>query len=88
MPPVVTNFAEHHLDLVSEDIGTFPGFEHCIKLAPDAVPVAVKTQPVPYAIQEKVADVVHLLDSQGIWEKANKFIVPVHFPLPMLPEIF
>ncbi len=42
LPPIVSTFVEHHPNLVSEDIGTFPGFEHCIKLAPDAVPVAVR----------------------------------------------
>ncbi len=41
LPPVVSHFIEHHPKLVSEDIGTFLGFEHHIKLAPDAVPVEI-----------------------------------------------
>ncbi len=36
LPPVISNFIKHHPDLVSEGIGMFPGFEHCIKLAPEA----------------------------------------------------
>ncbi len=54
LPPIVSEFVKHHLDLVSEETGTFPEFEHHIKLAPDAVPITVKTHPFPYAIQEKV----------------------------------
>ncbi len=58
--------------LVTKDIGAFTGFQHCIKLAPDAVPNAIKMCQVPYAIEGKVADAVRLLDEQGIWEKADK----------------
>ncbi len=58
--------------MASKDIGTFPSFQHHRKLAPDAVPVAVKTHQVPYAIEEKVAAAVHLLDEQGVWEKVDK----------------
>ncbi len=72
LPPVVDNFMKHHSDLVSEDIGMFPEFEYCIKLAQDAMPIAIKSCPVAYAIEEKVADAVHLLHSQGIWGKTDK----------------
>ncbi len=116
VPPLVSNFLAHNPELASKDIGTFPGFQHRIKLAPDAVPVAVKTQQVPYAIEGKVADAVRLLNEQGICEKAakgdwahplvtpakpdgtvrmtmdlsrlNKFVIPVRYPLPTLPEVF
>ncbi len=64
LSPVISDFVKHHPDLVSEEISTFPEFNHHIKLAPDAVPITVKTLPVPYAIQENVADAVRLLDSQ------------------------
>ncbi len=36
------------------------------------MPVAVKTHQVPYAIEEKVAAAVCLLDEQGVWEKVDK----------------
>ncbi len=62
----------HTSTLVSKEIGTFPGFEHHIKLSPEAVPVAVKTRPIAYAIAHKVADAVRLLDQQGIWEMSDK----------------
>ncbi len=58
--------------LVSKDISALPEFQHQIKLAPDAVSVAVKTHQVPYAIKEKVAAAVRPLGEQGIWEKADK----------------
>ncbi len=57
---------------MSKEIGTYPGFEHRIKLAPDAVPVVVKTRPILYALEEKVIATVKLLDEQGIWERADK----------------
>ncbi|MCP4539682.1 MAG: hypothetical protein GY832_21300, partial [Chloroflexi bacterium] len=59
-------------NLTSEEIGTFPDGQHRIQLTADAIPVAVKTRPIPYAIREKVADAVRLLDKQGIWEPATK----------------
>ncbi len=71
VPPLVSSFLAHNPELTSKDIGTFPGFQHCIKLAPNAVPVTVKTRQVPFAIKGNVADVVRLLDEQGIWEKAD-----------------
>ncbi len=71
VPAVVSDLVAHNPDLVSKDIRTFLGFEHQIKLSPEAVPTAVKTQPIPYAIVDKVADAVRLLDQQGIWEKAS-----------------
>ncbi len=49
-----------------------PISQHQIRLSPDAIPVAVKTRPIPYTIREKVADAVRLLDQQGIWEPADK----------------
>ncbi len=70
--PVIGDFVAHNPDLVSKDIRTFPRFEHQIKLSPEAVPVAVKTWPIPYAIADKVTNAVRLLDQQGIWEKADK----------------
>ncbi len=72
VPLVVSGFVVQHPDLISIEIGTFPEFQLQIKLSPDAIPVVVKAQPIPYAIQEKVANAVRLLDSQGIWEKADK----------------
>ncbi len=72
VPLVVSNFMANNPDLVAAEIGTYPSFEHQIKLAPDTIPVAVKTRPIPYATEGKVADAVHLLDSQGIWENADK----------------
>ncbi len=72
VPPLVSNPLACSPELISMDIGMFPGFQHRIKLVPDAVPVAVKTQQVPCTIEGKVADVVLLLDEHGIWEKADK----------------
>ncbi len=72
VPLEVSNFLAHNPALVLRDIGTFPNFQHCIKIAPDTVPVSVKTRQVPYTIEGKVAAAVRLLDEQGIWEKADK----------------
>ncbi len=60
------------LHLISGKIGTYPDGQHRIQLSADAVPVAIKTRPIPYAICEMVANAVHLLDQQGIWEPADK----------------
>ncbi len=72
VPLQVSNFLVLIPALVSKDIGAFPNFQHHIKLAPDAVPVAVKTYQVLYAIKGKVVAVVGLLGEQGIWEKVGK----------------
>ncbi len=66
--PLVSNFLARNPELTSKDIATFPVFQHCIKLAPNAVPVAVKTQQVLYAIEGKVVDAVQLLGEQGSGE--------------------
>ncbi len=42
IPSFISTFIAQNPDLASAEIGTFPSFEHQIKLAPDAVPVAVK----------------------------------------------
>ncbi len=114
VPLVVSKFMAHNPALVSKDMGTFHVFQHHIKLAPDAVPTAIKTCQVSYGIEEKVVAVARLLDEQGISEKAdkgdwayplvtpakvdgtvhmttdlsrlNKYVIPVCYPLPMLPE--
>ncbi len=72
MPSIVSNFVAQNATLVLKEIGTYPEFEHRIQLVPEALPVAAKVQPLPYAIEGKVVDVVQLLDQQGIWEKADK----------------
>ncbi len=72
VPTIVSSFVAQNPALVSKEIGTFPGFEHHIKLSPGAMPVAVKTRAVPYAIADNVADAVRLLDQKGSWEKADK----------------
>ncbi len=59
-------------NLTSKEIGTFADGQHRIQLTADAIPITVKTRLIPYAIREKVADVVRLLDKQGIWEPACK----------------
>ncbi len=85
VPPLVSSFLAHNPELTSKAIGTFPGFQHHIKLAPDAVPVAVKTQLVPYAIEGKVADTVRLLDEQGFGRRQTRGIGPILWsPQPSL----
>ncbi len=58
VPSIVSYPAAQNPTLVSKGIGTYLEFEHQIQLVPDAVPMAVKVRPVPYMIEEKVADVV------------------------------
>ncbi len=57
---------------MSKEVGTYPGFEHRIKLATDTVPFVVKTRSILYALEEKVITAVKPLDEQGIWERADK----------------
>ncbi len=59
-------------NLVSKEIGTYLDRQHQIQLSVDAVPIAVKTRLIPYAIQEKVADTIHPLIQKSIWELADK----------------
>ncbi len=72
IPKEVATVVEKLPELTSNNIGTFPDFNHCIQLSPNAVPFVAKTRLIPYAIQDKVKDAVRLLDEQGIWELADK----------------
>ncbi len=59
-------------NFVSKGFGTYWYGQHQIQLSADTIPFGIKTRPIPYAIREKVADAVCLLDKQGIWEPADK----------------
>ncbi len=72
IPSFVSHFVAQNPDLASAEIGTFPSFEHQIKLEPDVVPAAVKARPIPFTIEDKVVTAVCLLDEQGISEPADK----------------
>ncbi len=50
LPPEVSSFVACNPTLVSKGIGTLPGFQRHIKLAPNANPIAVKTHQVPYVV--------------------------------------
>ena len=58
--------------LVSEDLGTFKGPAHCIKLKPDAVPHAVRVRPIPLCYREAAEKEILLMDRLGIWEKVKQ----------------
>ncbi len=72
VPELVQTIISQLPNLTSKEIGTFPDGQHQIQLTANAIPIAVKTRPIPYAIREKVADTDRLLDQQGIWELADK----------------
>ncbi len=72
IPSLAESIVKQLPNLGSKEIGTYPDCQHRIQLSPDAILVTVKTRPIPYAVREKVADAIHLLNQQGIWELAHK----------------
>ncbi len=58
IPSSVKQLVKQVLNLISKEIGMYPDGQHRIQLTADAVPVAVKTRPIPYTLREKVADAV------------------------------
>ncbi len=53
------------LTLMCDHPGSYPGFQHCILLNPDTVPVACSLRSVPLALWVGVETTVHELDHQG-----------------------
>ena len=58
--------------LVSDDVGTFPGYQHKIELTPDTVPQAQRLRPVPLARRDKVQTEVTAMEDMDIWESIDK----------------
>ncbi|GFN92348.1 transposon ty3-i Gag-Pol polyprotein [Plakobranchus ocellatus] len=58
--------------LLSNELGTFPDYQHDILFTDDAVPPAQKLRPVPLARRQKVYEEVQSMDDLGIWDAADK----------------
>ncbi len=50
IPSSVEQLVKQLPNLISKEIGTYPHSQHRIQLTADAVPVAVKMRPIPYAL--------------------------------------
>ncbi len=50
VPTSVQQLVKQLPNLVSKEIGMYPDGQHKFQLTANAVPVAVKTRPIPYAI--------------------------------------
>ena len=58
--------------LLSDEMGTYPDYQHKIEISETARPVAQKLRPVPLARRQSAADEVKAMDSLGIWEATDK----------------
>ncbi|GFO20190.1 hypothetical protein PoB_004669500 [Plakobranchus ocellatus] len=58
--------------LMSNELGTFPDYQHEILLTDDAVSSAKKLRPAPLARCQKVSEEVQNMDDLGIWEATDK----------------
>ncbi|GFN73690.1 transposon tf2-9 polyprotein [Plakobranchus ocellatus] len=58
--------------LLSNELGTFPDYQHEILLTDDAVPSAKKIRPVPLARRQKVSEEIQNMDDLGIWGATDK----------------
>ena len=54
--------------LFSDTMGTFPDYEHRIKLREDAVPTITRLRSVPISRKEAVEKEIEKMDAMGIWE--------------------
>ncbi|GFR83578.1 RNA-directed DNA polymerase (Reverse transcriptase) domain containing protein [Elysia marginata] len=71
------NAHNHHVlsdfpRLLSDELGTFPDYEHVIAVTDDAIPSAKKLRPVPLSRRQATEKEVALMDKVGIWEKVDK----------------
>ncbi len=66
------NILWNHQKLLQTDMGTYPDYQHEIKLMPDAVPVVMWPQLIPLAQQEKVLKETDVMDKAGIWEPIDR----------------
>ena len=57
--------------LTSEELGTFPGYKHVIRVQSDIVPRAVRLRPIPLARREAAEKEVQKMDEQGVWEETT-----------------
>ncbi len=58
-------------DLVKQEIGRYPSYQHTIVLSPDAQSTACKARAVPIAKREAVAKEIQNMVQEGIWEKVE-----------------
>ncbi|GFO47389.1 Zf-h2c2 and rve domain containing protein [Plakobranchus ocellatus] len=66
------DIAQDYLRLLSNELGTFPDYQHEILLTDDAVPSAKKLRPVPLARRQKVSEEIQNMDDLGIWQATDK----------------
>ncbi|GFO12711.1 retrovirus-related pol polyprotein from transposon 17.6 [Plakobranchus ocellatus] len=66
------DIAQEYPRLLSNELGTFPDYQHEILLTDDAVPSAKKLRPVPLARRQKVSEEIQNMDDLGIWEATDK----------------
>ena len=61
-----------HPALTSDDLGTFPGYEHRIQVTPDFKPHVSKLRPIPLSKRDTVArEIQHMVDT-GVWSPIDK----------------
>ncbi len=58
--------------LLEEKLGTFPDFQHRIRIDPSAKPTVTGLRSVPLARREAVKEEVQLMEDQDIWEKVSE----------------
>lgn len=58
--------------MLSDEINTFPDYQHKMEIDENAHPIAQKLRPVPLARRQGAADEVRVMDSLGIWEPMDK----------------
>lgn len=75
-----------HPSLLSEEMGTFPDYEHVIDITNDAVPTAQKLRPLPLSRRDKVANEIKVMENLDIWEPVDKSTWVHHMVSVMKPD--
>lgn len=66
---ILQNLIEEYKELFSEEIGKINNFQAAFKLKEGAVPIFLKSRPVPFALKDQVEAEIDRLEEAGILEK-------------------
>ena len=57
--------------LLSKELGTFPDFQHKIRIQPGTEPFVARLRPIPLARKQAVTQEIANMDEAGIWEPSD-----------------
>ena len=83
---IKSDIAKKFPSLLSEKMGTFPGYEHVIDVTSDASPSAQKLRPLPLSRRENAEKEIKIMEDLDIWEPVDKSSWVHHMVTVMKPD--